>query len=61
MKMQNYAIANSNAMDGMISNSRLESVRTWYDNLLTALSVIFGLITVCGIGMYVNAARKKED
>ena len=61
MKMQNYAIANSNAMDGMISNSRLERVKTWYDNLLTALYVICGLVTVCGIGMYVNAARKKED
>ncbi len=61
MRMQNYAIANSNAMDGMISNSRLESVKTWYDNLLAALNVIFAIVTVCGIGMYVNSARKKED
>ncbi len=61
MKMQNYAIANSNAMDGLVSNSRLVSVRTWYDNLLTVLSVVFGVVTVCGIGMYVITARKKED
>ena len=61
MKMQNYAIANSNAMDGLVSNSRLESVRTWYDNLLTVLSVVFGLMIICGIGMYANTARKKED
>lgn len=61
MKMQNYAIANSNAMDGLVSNSRLESVRTWYDNLLTVLSIVFGLVAVCGIGLYANTARKKED
>ena len=61
MKMQNYAIANSNAMDGLVSNSRLESVRTWYDNLLTVLSIVFGLVVVCGIGLYANTARKKED
>ena len=61
MKMQNYAIANSNAMDGLVSNSRLESVRTWYDNLLTILSIVFGLVVVCGIGLYANTARKKED
>jgi beta-glucosidase len=48
-------------MDGLVSNSRLESVRTWYDNLLTVLSVVFGLMVVCGIGMYANTARKKED
>ena len=61
MKMQNYAIANSNAMDGLVSNSRLESVRTWYDNLLTVFSIVFGLVVVCGIGLYANTARKKED
>lgn len=61
MKMQNYALANSNAMDGLVSSSRLESVRTWYDNLLTVLSVVFGLMIICGIGMYANTARKKED
>ena len=32
MKYQNYALANSNAMDGMASNTKLVSVRTWYDN-----------------------------
>lgn len=37
MKYQNYALANSNAMDGMASSTRLVSVRTWYDNALVAV------------------------
>ena len=39
MKMQNYAIANSNAMDGLVASSHLVTVKTWYDNLLMGLTV----------------------
>ncbi len=46
MKMQNFALANSNAMDGLVTGSHLETVNTWYDNLLLALKVIFGILTV---------------
>ena len=38
MKMQNYALANSNAMDGLVATSRLVHVKTWYDNLITGLT-----------------------
>ena len=60
MTWQAYALANSNAMDGYTSSSRLESVRTWYDNALTAASIVFAVLTVGCMAMYV-VARKKES
>ena len=60
MTWQNYALANSNALDGLSSNSRLVSVRTWYDNLLTGLQVGFGVLTVGCAAMYVLSAKKKH-
>lgn len=60
MTWQYYAIANSNALDGLSSNSQLVSVRTWYDNALTAATVVFALLTVLGAAMYVRAGKKKE-
>ncbi|WP_291245219.1 glycoside hydrolase family 3 C-terminal domain-containing protein [Fournierella sp.] len=61
MTWQNYAIANSNALDGMSSSSELVSVRTWYDNALTGAAVAFGVLTVLCAVMYVRAAKKKEQ
>lgn len=49
MKYQNYALANSNAMDGMASNTKLVSVRTWYDNALTAVQIVFAALTVLAV------------
>ena len=60
MTWQNYALANSNALDGLSSNSRLVSVRTWYDNLLTGLQVGFGALTLGCAAMYVLSAKKKH-
>ncbi len=60
MTWQNYALANSNALDGLSSSSRLVSVRTWYDNLLTGLQVGFGVLTVGCAAMYVLSAKKKH-
>ena len=60
MTWQAYALANSNAMDGYTSSSRLEHVRTWYDNALTAASVVFAVLTVGCLAMYA-VARKKEN
>ena len=60
MKYQNYAIANSNAMDGMASNTKLVSVRTWYDNALTAVQVVFAALTVLAAAMYVLNDRKSK-
>lgn len=60
MKYQNYALANSNAMDGMASNSKLVSVRTWYDNALTAVQIVFAALTVLAAAMYVLDERKSK-
>ena len=60
MTWQNYALANSNALDGLSSNSRLVSVRTWYDNLVTGLQIGFGVLTAACAAMYVMSAKKKD-
>ena len=60
MTWQNYALANSNALDGLSSNSRLVSMRTWYDNLVTGLQIGFGVLTVACAAMYVMSAKKKD-
>ena len=54
MKKQNYALANSNAMDGLVTGAHLENVRTWYDNLILALEILFAALTVCGVAMYIR-------
>ena len=61
MLWQNYALANSNAMDGLSSNSRLVSVRTWYDNALTGVQIAFALLTLAGAAMYIRAAKRKKS
>ena len=58
MLWQNYALANSNALDGMTSGSHLVSVRTWYDNLLTGMQIGFGVLTLACAAMYVKSAKK---
>lgn len=60
MKYQNYALANSNAMDGMASNTKLVSVRTWYDNALTTVQIVFAALTVLAAAMYVLDERKSK-
>ena len=60
MTWQAYALANSNAMDGYASSTRIEKVRTWYDNALTGVAIVFALLTLLNIVMYFKA-RKKED
>ncbi len=61
MLWQNYALANSNAMDGLSSTSRLVSVRTWYDNALTGVQIAFALLTLAGVAMYIRAAKRKKS
>ncbi len=59
MTWQNYAIANSNALDGYTSNTRIVAVRTWYDNLITALQIVFALLTLLNVVMYFKAGKKE--
>ena len=61
MLWQNYALANSNAMDGLSSTSRLVSVRTWYDNALAGVQIAFALLTLAGAAMYIRAAMRKKS
>lgn len=60
MTWQAYALANSNALDGMASSTRLVSVRTWYDNALVAVQVVFAVLTVLSAAMYVLNDRKSK-
>ena len=58
MTWQAYALANSNALDGYSSSTHVVSVRTWYDNAITALMVIFGILTILNALMYIKASKK---
>ena len=60
MKWQYYAIANSNAMDGLNETSKTVEVRTWYDNALTAAQVVFAVLTIAGIVMYIRNMKKEK-
>ena len=57
MTWQAYALANSNAMDGMSSSSRMVRVRTWYDNLLTGLQIAFAILSALAALGYVLSVR----
>lgn len=61
MTWQNYAIANSNALDGFSSNTHIVSVRTWYDNAITALQIAFGVLTVLCAVMYIKNLKKEKE
>lgn len=58
MLWQNYALANSNAMDGLNKSSRLRQVRTWYDKVLSAVSLVSGLLTLLTAVMYIVNRHK---
>ena len=47
-------------LDGMASSTRLVSVRTWYDNALVAVQVVFAALTVLAAAMYVLNDRKSK-
>lgn len=61
MLYQNYALANSNAMDGMSTSTHIEKLSTWYDNLITGLRIGFGVLTVLCAAMYLLGLKKKEQ
>ena len=61
MLYQNYALANSNAIDGMSTTTHIEKLNTWYDNLITGLRIGFGVLTVLCAVMYLLGLKKKEQ
>ena len=60
MYYQAYALANSNAMDGYAPSTHVESVNTWYDNLVIALKVVFGLLSLLLVAGYVVTTKKER-
>ncbi len=58
MMWQNYALANSNAMDGLNETSQIKDVRTWYDNALTATSAVLALLTPAAAAMYIKRCQE---
>ena len=56
-----YALANSNAMDGEISHTRLSIAPAWYDYILWGFILLFAFLTLFNIIQYANAARKPID
>ena len=61
MTWQAYALANSNAMDGMTSSAELVSVKTWYDNALFAAKIAFGVLTaLCAVAYILSATKKRK-
>ena len=58
MKKQNYALANSNAMDGLVPNSHMETVNTWYDNLIQILTMVFGGLFLLSMLMFIVRRNK---
>lgn len=58
MTWQNYAIANSNAMDGLNTTSRLRRVSTWYDNVLRTITIVSGVLATASAVMYIISRRK---
>lgn len=62
MKYMAFALANSNALEGIDPTSRLVPIRTWYDNLLTGMQIVFALLTIIAVCGYfrVGKGSKKE-
>ena len=52
-----YVQANSSAMNGLDANQRVVEIMTWWQITLIAVDVVFGLLTLCGVAVIVNAVR----
>ena len=58
---QSYALANSNAMDGEISHTRLSLSPVWYDYITWLFIAIFAFLSLFNILQYIRAADKLID
>lgn len=62
LKYTYYAIAGSNAMNGMTSDTRLVRVYPWWETALTVLRVATGVLAAGSCALYVfSVVRKKND
>lgn len=61
---QLYNFANSAAMNGMTSSSKIVVVRVWYENALTATTVVSSIVFAFSLGLMLIGAfapNKKEE
>lgn len=58
MKYTVYAVAHSSAIDGLNETSRIENIRTWYDNALLGTQIVFVLLALGSVVMYLRSIRK---
>ena len=56
-----YVQANSSAMNGLDASQRVVEIMTWWQIALIAADVVFGILTLCGIAVLVNAVRQKKQ
>ena len=59
-----YNFANSAAMNGLTSNSKIVTVRTWYENALLATTIISAVVLAGSAAMAVMQSffnKKEED
>lgn len=61
MTWQAFAIANSNAMDGLSSSSSFVQVNTWYDNALIFAQLLFAVLTLAAIVIYLRQSKSTVD
>lgn len=61
MLYQNYALANSNAMNGIFSGMKRTHVNAWYDNLILGMEIGFGILTAGALTFCVYSYLKERN
>ena len=56
-----YVQANSSVMNGLDASQRVVEIMTWWQITLIAVDVAFGILTLCGIAVLINAVRQKKQ
>lgn len=56
-----YALAYSNSMNGMTSDTRIVPVTPWWETSLYGLSIATGILTAGALVLYIRSLRKKEQ
>ncbi len=56
-----YTVVNSNAMNGLSENDKLEVITPWWKTALTALNVVIALAFAGSVIKLVLSIRKKKS
>jgi beta-glucosidase len=54
-----YTVVNSNAMNGVSPNLKVIEVMTWWQILIIALDVVFGLLAASSLFLFIRTRKKK--